>query len=111
MQDTVSASADGDLPHCSNSYRKNGSNARTVDPGEYEPQIVELPSPTKSVEEESDAGEAEESAAGKVSSIGSELSQEERNALWIEKLNHMREKYLASMTEEERVALFKRLEV
>lgn len=40
-----------------------------------------------------------------------ELSVKEREALWVKRLNEMRERYLASMTEKEKEDFFKRLEV
>jgi hypothetical protein len=40
-----------------------------------------------------------------------ELTEKQREELWVDKLGKMRERYLATMTEEERVEFFKRLEV
>lgn len=40
-----------------------------------------------------------------------ELTDKEREHLWVKKLGEMRQRYLASMTEKERVEFFKTLEV
>ena len=131
---------------------KSGYNAREVDASEYEPQIVELPSPEvaehgSSLEDKDDGGGdvddinsgSEDSSSDSGSSGSSseepemaedkapasnggvesggeevesgELTEKERKELWVKKLGEMRERYLATMTEEERVEFFKRLEL
>lgn len=51
-------------------------------------------------------GKTVEGLAGSV-----ELTAKEREELWVQKLGEMRQRYLASMTQEEREDFFKRLEV
>lgn len=114
MQDTTGAQLS----------RKSGPSARTVDPSEYEPQVVILPEATATVtEEEGDnvAGGPEETTgsgeeAGSSSGGGSsesrrDLTEEDRLDLWIKNLQAMRQRYLASLTELEREKLFKSLEL
>lgn len=90
---------------------KGGLSVRTVDPSEYEPQVVELP--TANVEEncveEEKTGSPGETGSG--SPASRELTEEERAGLWVKNLQAMRERYLASLTEQERDNLFKTLEV
>ena len=148
----VSCMQGGSGGDSSNSSRpsKSGYNAREVDASEYEPQIVELPSPevaehgssledkdggdvdgsnSGSEDSSSDSGSSRSSSEepetaedkapasnGGVESGGEEvesgeLTEKERKELWVKKLGEMRERYLASMTEEERVEFFKRLEL
>lgn len=125
---------------------KSSYNAREVDASEYEPQIVELPSPKGSSHGEKDGGSVDGSDSGTEDSssdsrssrsssgepgaaedkppasnggvgsggeeVGSrELTEKDRKELWVKKLGEMRERYLAAMTEEERVEFFKRLEI
>ena len=95
-----------------------GLNVRVVDPSEYEPQVVDLSEATiVEPEEHSDtrvkeAGSAEETGSGAGSPANSgELSKEQRLGLWIKNLHAMQEKYMASLTEQQREILFQRLEL
>lgn len=100
------------------SSSKDNLKVRTVDASEYEPQVVELPSLRESGSEDEGGGNGrgqegsdERDKSGNGTSVYKELSEEERNELWIKKLQKMRERYLASMTEDERELFFKRLDV
>ena len=83
---------------------------RDVDPGEFEPQVVELPL-MASVEEEEGVVAEETKSRKESGTIKKELTEEERTELWIKRLQKMREDYLSSMTEEERVKFLKCLEL
>lgn len=100
--------------------RKSGFEPRVVDASEYKPQVVELPaSPTGEADSENDDQEQLEKTeipggSGTAVDVGDkkeELNDEDRLQLWKVKLAEMREKYLASMTEEEKRDFFQRLEV
>ena len=103
-------------------------NDRTVDASEYEPQVVELPTEAEAEESkgsESGASSSEEvnitgfAPKEKESTGGSQekgprylyegLSKEERLEIWRKKLHEMQQKYLASLSEQEREDLLRRL--
>ena len=97
---------------------KGGPSVRAVDPSEYEPQVVELPAETASGQENDGkgtdrgrTGTPEETGSDGGSPGGEELSDGERLALWIKNLKAMRQRYLASLTEQEKEKLFKSLEI
>ena len=76
--------------------------------------MVELPLPVVTKDEDGVKKAKMESEAlgnGESSKNPLDWSEEERKKRWILKLAKMREKFLASMTEEEREKFFKSLEV
>lgn len=147
----VQVASGGGSSSSSTLVSKSDYSAGEVDASEYEPQIVELPSPEaeqlsrqEEEEEEEEDGATDGSRSGSEDSssdsrssrssseepatekerpasngkVGSsedmgsmELTEKEREELWVKKLGEMRERYLATMDEKERENFFKLLEV
>ena len=102
-----------------------------MDASEYEPQVVELPVETAEKDKDSEGndddgggGSGEERkitgfAPKKEKSVEKKgirtlyegLSDEERMEIWVKKLHQMQQKYLDSLSEQEREAFLKRLDV
>jgi len=88
-----------------------------IDASEYQPVVVELPSSIDSGTQENGLKEdnAEESKALKGESRGAlgeeRWSEEKRTGLWVELLDKRRQKYLASMTDEERRTFLEKMEM